>query len=134
MSSADQTNTCATFEQFFAFSDRERQKVLSTLSDTEREQMAQTLKSFSNLPVEQRIACVQSFEKFASLPPAERQKFLRNAERWEKMSPEERQRWRNLVKNLETPVLPAEFTAPPLPPSSLQTPRAITPPSTNTGG
>jgi hypothetical protein len=96
--------------------------------------MAETLRSFEQLPREKRIVCVRSFAKFASMGVAERQQFLKNAERWEKMSPAERQTWRNLVSRVpEFPPLPPGFgeMPPPLPPSLQNSPRF---PITNGGG
>jgi hypothetical protein len=134
MSDAERRLTCERFDRYFELSQREREKVLLTLSETERQQMAETLRSFEQLPREKRIVCVRSFAKFASMGVAERQQFLKNAERWEKMSPAERQTWRNLVSRVpEFPPLPPGFgeMPPPLPPSLQNSPRS---PITNGGG
>lgn len=133
MSSEQRRATCEQFDRYFELTAREQNRVLSKLSETEREQMEQTLESFAKLPREQRSVCLRSFGKFASMSPVERQHFLKNAERWEKMSVVERERWRRLVKSVpEFPPLPPDFgnLAPPLPPSL---PRA-TPPSVTNGG
>lgn len=130
----ERRQTCERFDHYFELSERERAKVLSTLSETEKQQMAQTLRAFEKLPRDKRIVCVRSFEKFASMGIAERQQFLLNAERWEKMSPAERQAWRNLVSRVpEFPPLPpgSGESPPPLPPSF---PRSPATPTTNGGG
>jgi hypothetical protein len=75
---------------FFELTPEEKQQTLNTLSDTEREQMGQTLQAFDNLSADQRTECIRAFAKFASMNTAEKQEFLKNAERWSQMSPEER--------------------------------------------
>lgn len=138
LSTDERRLTCERFDRYFELSERERARVLSTLSDTERQQMEQTLRSFEQLPREKRIVCVRSFEKFASMDIAERQQFLKNAERWEKMSPAERQAWRNLVSRVpEFPPLPpgAGDTAPSAPPQLPPSfPNTRQPSVTNGGG
>lgn len=134
MSANERRQTCERFDRYFELSQREREKVLSTLSDSERQQMEETLRSFEQLPREKRIICVRSFAKFASMGIAERQQFLKNAERWKKMSPAERQAWRDLVSRVPNfPPLPPDFyeTVPPLPPFF---PRSTVTPTTNGGG
>ena len=110
--------TCEQFDSYFNLKADEQNKVLSTFSEAERQQMEQTLRSFEELPVEKRRACVRSFEKFANLSLAERQQFLKNAARWQQMSLAEREAWRHLVNTAtDWPPLPPGFgeTPPPLP-------------------
>ena len=125
--------TCEQFDGYFNLTAREQAKVLSTLSEAERQQMEQTLRSFESLPLEKRRACVRSFEKFANLSLAERQQFLKNAARWQEMSLAEREAWRNLVNTVpDWPPLPpgyGETPPPPLPGS----PRPRTRLTTNGG-
>lgn len=107
----------AEFNQFFELTPVEKQKVLGTLSDAEREQMEKTLRAFEKLPAGQREECVRAFAKFAGLSTADRAEFLKNAQRWSQMSPAERQAWRDLVANVpEWPPLPPGFITPPPPP------------------
>jgi Protein of unknown function (DUF3106) len=105
------------FNQFFELTPREKQKVLGTLSDVERQQMEKTLQSFDKLPSQQREECVRAFAKFAGMSAADRAEFLRNAQHWSQMPPAERQAWRDLVVNVpKWPPLPPGFTVPPPPP------------------
>ena len=107
----------AGFNQFFELTPREKQKVLGTLSDAERQQMEKTLQSFDKLPPEQRQECVRAFAKFAGMTASERAEFLKNARHWSQMPPAERQAWRDLVVNVpEWPPMPQDFIAPPPPP------------------
>ena len=109
------------FSQFFEFTPEEKTQTLGTLSETERAQMETTLKSFEQMPAQQRRQCVKNFEKFNEMAPAERVEFLQNAERWSKMSPAERQSWRDLVAHVPQ--------WPPLPPSAPPVPANLIPPS-----
>ena len=105
-----QQKTLSRLDQFMDLTPEEKTKVLGTLSETERRQIEQTLRTFENLPRWQRDLCLRSFASFASLNAAERHQFLKNAERWRLMSPEERQAWRELVKKIpESPPLPEDF-------------------------
>lgn len=105
------------FSQFFVLTTREKQRLLSMLSETERAQMEKTLQSFDQLPVQQRARCIRNYGKFAGMSGSERAEFLKNAESWSKMSPQERQAWRDLVANV--PLWPPAPAAPlpPLPPN-----------------
>ena len=107
---------------FFKLTPAEEQRILGTLSATERAQMEKTLNSFNGLPVQQRALCVRNYTKFVGMRPAERAEFLKNAESWSKMSPEERQTWRDLVEHV--PVLPPA----PMPPMPPMPPQAVPPP------
>ena len=106
------------FDRYFGLNQREKDRILKTLSEAERQQIEKTLKTFAALPPAHRSQAIRSFEKFTSLSPEERQMFLRNAERWEQMSPAERQSWRNLVSTLTMLPVPPSRVAPrpPLPP------------------
>lgn len=104
------------FNQFFDLTATEKDKALEIVSDAERAQIEKTLRTYGNLPPQQRIQCLRSFEKFASLSVEERQQFLKNAERWKLMTPSERQDWRELVTKLSQPPLPGSTPMPPLPP------------------
>ena len=107
----------AEFNQFFELTPHEKQKVLGTLSDIERQQMERTLQTFGKLPPAQRDECVRAFAKFAGMNAAERAEFLKNAKRWSQMQPAERQAWRDLVANVpEWPPMPPGFITPPPPP------------------
>ena len=105
--------------QFLDLTAEEKSRVLASLSETERQQIARTLRMFEDLPRPQRLQCVRSFEKFAGLSPQEQQRFLRNAERWEAMTPAERDTWRKLVQQAQSlPPLPQGLDEPPPPPVS----------------
>jgi hypothetical protein len=108
-----QPQITAQFEQFFELTPEEKQHALTTLSDEERVQMEKTLKSFEQLPPQQRRLCVRNYARFAGMSAAERADFLKNAERWSQMSPQERQTWRDLVAQVPAwPPMPA-FIVPP---------------------
>jgi hypothetical protein len=102
----------AQFNRFFELTPVEKQKTLSTLSETERQQMEKTLETFGKLSPPQRLRCLRAFTEFAGMSTPEKQDFLKNAERWSRMSPQERQTWRDLVthvpdwSSLPPPVMP----------------------------
>jgi len=131
-----QQNLDAQFKQFFDLTPDERRKTLTTLSDAERVEMEKTLKSFSQLPPQQRLLCVRNYARFAGMSSAERADFLKNAQRWSQMSPQERQSWRDLVAHvpLWPPMPPASVPAslmPPHPPLKVPRPGAATNMATN---
>ena len=109
------------FHRYFELDDREQEKTLNTLTDTERQQIERTLQAFKNLQPEQRRSCIEAFGKFASMSVEERNQFLKNAQRWESMSPDDRSVWRNLVQKAPPmpPLPPGLRQMPPLPPGLL---------------
>jgi len=120
----------ARFNQMFGLTDREKDKVLKTLSEPERQQIEKTLRKFSTLSPEQRAECIHSIEKFTKLSFEERRQFLKNADRWKLMSPDERQQWKEVVQKLTPqPPLPPGLNQPPLPPPGV--PRRSVPLATN---
>ena len=117
LSESQRRQIMAEFNQFFELTPHEKQKVLGTLSNVERQQMEKTLQSFDKLPPQQREECVRAFAKFTGMSAPERAEFLKNAQRWSQMPPAERQAWRDLVVNVpEWPPMPQNFIAPPPPP------------------
>ena len=125
---AEQQRIASQFSQFFELTPEEKELTLNTLSEAERAQMQETLKSFEKLPPEQRLTCVRNYAKFASMGEAERAKFIKNAASWSKMSPSERQAWRDLVQTV--PIWPP---MPPMPPDS-QPPTQPLPPGVPSPG
>jgi hypothetical protein len=110
---AEQQQITEQFNQFFELTPAEKQQTLNTLSEAERVQMEKTLKSFEQLPPEQRFRCIRNYAKFAGMPPAERAKFLKNAESWAKLTPQERQTWRDLVTQVPVwPPMPPDLVPP----------------------
>jgi hypothetical protein len=108
---AAQQKTADQFNQFFEFTPAEKQQTLGTLSAAERGQMEKTLKTFEQLPPQQRILCVRNYGKFAGMSAAERAEFLKNAESWSKLPPKERQAWRDLVARVpQWPPMPPTVT------------------------
>src|SRR5207249_3828779 len=102
------------FNLFFAFTPAEKEKILRTLSEPERQQIEQTLRKYQSLPASQRTMCLQSFEKLACMSPGEQQQFLKNATHWQQMTPTERQKWKELVDDLSAmPPFPPDFSPPP---------------------
>ena len=65
----------AEFNQFFELTPHEKQKVLGTLSDVERQQMEKALQSFDKLSPQQRDECVRAFAKFTGMNSTERAEF-----------------------------------------------------------
>jgi DNA-binding MarR family transcriptional regulator len=121
----------ARFDQMFGLTQHEKEKVLKTLSESDREQIEKTLRKFGALSAAQRSECIRSFEKFTNLSVEERNQFLRNAERWKVMSPEERQQWKEVVQRLTPqPPLPPGLGQPPPPPYGFP-PRRPAPLATN---
>jgi hypothetical protein len=120
------------FEKLFELTDSEKEKILATLSDAERQQMERTLESFAKLSPMQRRQCITSFTKFVGMNPTERAEFLKNAQRWSEMTPGERQSWRDLVNTApKLPPLPQiSIRPPPLPSNPNRLPFA---PTTNGG-
>jgi hypothetical protein len=118
------------FRQFFYLTEEERHATIQALTETERGQMEQTLRSFADLSPAQQGQCVDSFGKFAAMSAEERTQFLQNAAKWEAMTPQERNLWRTLVNDLPAmPPMPAGFyqsELPPMPPG--YAPKPILPP------
>ena len=103
--------------QLFDLTPNEKEDVLATLSDVERQQMEKTLEAFKNLTLAQRQQCLLSFKQFTEMSQAERKEFLNNAKRWSQMTPAERQAWREVVSAAPN-VPPARFikvSPPPMP-------------------
>ena len=96
------------FGKFFEFTASEKEKIMQTVVESERQQMKKILDQYERLPATQREVLIQSFDKFKSMSSAELLQYLRNAELWNKMTPTERQQWKSLVE---------EFTAAPPSPS-----------------
>jgi hypothetical protein len=111
---AQQKKITDQFNRFFELTPDEKEQSLNKLSEAEREQMAETLKTFDKLPAGQREICVRNYARFASMTASERAEFLKNAEIWSKMSPEERQSWRDLVS--QVPIWPQGWSPPNRPP------------------
>jgi len=107
----------AHINQLFDLTPAEKERVLATLSDAERQQMERTFAAFQKLSTDQRRQCLLSFKLFTSMTLAERQEFLKNAERWSLLSPAERQSWRELVSAApHLPPLPnTRVATPPIP-------------------
>ena len=120
----------ARFDQMFGLTDHEKDRVLKTLSEPERQAIDKTLRRFGSLSPIQRAECIQSFEKFTNLSTEERQKFLKNADRWKLMSPDERQKWKEVVQKL-APQPPAPPGFGPPPPPTPAVPRPSAPLATN---
>lgn len=118
MSRDERSATYEQFDRFLQLRPEDKDRTLGVLSEEERQQMVQVLKTFQLLPPEQRQLCVDSFRKFANLTPTEREEFLNNAARWREMSAAERQTWRELVTALP-PMPPGLNSAPPPPPLPL---------------
>jgi hypothetical protein len=123
--SDEQKQLSEQFNQFFELTPREKTKTLGTLSEAERAAMEKTLKTFEQLPPEQRIRCVRNYAKFAGMNATERVEFLKNAEQWSKLSPAERQSWRTLVAQVPVlpPLPPAVIPANLMPPGAGKVPR-----------
>jgi len=102
------------FYKFFDFTSNEKEKIMQTVVESERQQMKKVLDQYEHLPEAQRVVCIQSFEKFKRMTSVEQQQFLRNAELWRRMTPTERQQWKNLVEEFNAlPPSPApEFPGP----------------------
>ncbi len=110
----------ARINQLFELTPDEKETVLATLSDAEREQMEKTLAAYEKLTPDQRRQCLLSFKKYVGMSLGERQAFLQNAERWAQMTPAERQSWREVVSAApRLPPLPIRpVPQPPLPVTS----------------
>jgi hypothetical protein len=124
---------CAQFQRFCSLSGPEQKETVDALSDTERQEMQDTLQIFDRLPPEQRMQCINSFRKFATMAPGDRTQFLNNAARWDAMTSHERQLWRDLVHTL--PPMPPGFpgSLPPMPPMPhLMPPMPPMPPNVTT--
>ena len=98
---------------FFDFAPQETRKILSPLSETERQQIEKTLNRFAGLSPLERDQCIRSFQKFALMSDEERQQFLKNAERWKLLTPTERNQWKDLVESLSSlPPMPPDWFLP----------------------
>jgi len=107
------------FNDYFGFKPAEKERILRTFSDPERQQIEKTLNKFEQLSSVQRAQCIHSFEKFAGLSLEERQQFLKNAALWKLMTPSQRQEWKQLVDEFSSipfPPLDSDSTAHPAAP------------------
>jgi len=118
--------------QLFDLTPNEKEKVLATLSDAERQQMERTLDAFKKLSPAQRRQCLLSFKQFTEMSAAERQEFLKNAERWSQMTPAERQSWREVVSAAPN-MPPAPFIRVPTPPVPTNPHKPVSAVATNGG-
>jgi len=101
------------FGMFFDFAPQETRKILSPLSEAERQQIEKTLNRFAGLSPLERDQCIRSFQKFALMSDEERQQFLKNAERWKLLTPTERNQWKDLVESLSSlPPMPPDWFLP----------------------
>jgi hypothetical protein len=88
------------FRHYFELSDAEQQKILATLSESEREKTEQVVNSIERWPKSRQEAYLAACRQYVEMSPAERRNFMKNAQRWQKMAPAERQAWRDLVQQL----------------------------------
>jgi hypothetical protein len=88
----------ARWSSIFDLSEAEKDKVLRTLSASERAQMEKSLKKFGNLTPQQRANCIRYFELFASMSLEERQQLLNDAVKWSRLTPDQRKQWQELVE------------------------------------
>jgi hypothetical protein len=116
LSGAERQKNLAGFKQYFDLPPAERDKILNSYSEVERQQIEKTLKKYEEFTPAQRALCIHSFQKFSKLSPGEQEQFLQNAERWKLMTQAERQQWQELV-DLAV-IMPPEEDAPPTPPGS----------------
>ncbi len=100
--------------RYFEFSDNERQKILDTLSEPERQTAERALDPIEKWPKQEQEQYLTAFRQYANMSPQERRQFMTNVERWQKMSPQERQAWRDLAEQLsKTPPYPVGYSPPP---------------------
>lgn len=108
------------FKKFFDLTVSERDRVLKTLSQKERDQVKPSLDAIAaldKLTPEERAACLESFKAFAETAPNS-EKFLLHLDtlrRWNELSSKERDTLRN-VHRLMAPLLPpvpGDVTVPP---------------------
>jgi hypothetical protein len=116
--------TYAHFQNFFELTADEKQAVLNTLPESERQPFKKTLASLERLPREQRVAALRSLSQLAGLTAAQRSELFDKMSRWKQLSPEEQELWQKLDVHLPPlpplpPPLPPRF--PPLPGMSLAT-------------
>jgi hypothetical protein len=114
MPAEDREKLVQRFERFFTLNAQEQAAALESVSEPERQQIQQTLKTFARLTPVQRRESLHALYKYANLTAEERSQFLRDAERWKLMDPDQRQAWRDLVAKLGA--------QPPLPSSALPGP------------
>ena len=114
LSGSERQKNLDRFQQYFELTPGERDKILNSFGETERQQIEKTLKKYEELTPSQRALCLRSFQKFARLGPREQQQFLQNAERWKFMTPAERQQWQELVDLAM--IMPPDDDSPPPPP------------------
>ena len=113
------TQIYSQFKRFFALSNKERDRVLETLSQEERAQAERTLKivqALEKLSPAERDACVDAFLAFIETPVNSREHQLRLQEihGWRKLEPHEQELFRTVSKFvLPPPPLPG--SQPPLP-------------------
>ncbi len=117
------------FLQFFELTPREKTKILSTLSDTERQQMEAALNQFSQLGRAERRLVLDSFGKLADFSTEQRNRFLRQADLWQVLPPSDRKLFRDLVTKLP-PMPPGLNESGPVPMPPLPDPKLLAPTQT----
>lgn len=108
----------ANFDRLFSLSDRQRERGMRNLTESDKQKVQLLLTTFARLSSDQRARCLDAFNKFANMTPDERSRFLSNAARWKAMSPEEQRVWRILTGQLPPapPGFPSLSPVPPIPP------------------
>jgi len=112
MPEKERTRLLARFNRYFDLPKDDKERVLNTFTEAERQEMQSTLEAFEQLTPEQRRVCINSFDKFTQMSRREQNLFLKNAARWSAMTAQERNTWKALVNDL--PPLPEII--PPMPP------------------
>lgn len=114
---------CDLFRKFFELDEKQKQKMLGVLSESERLQIEHSVSGYTNLSRDQRDQRITSLKRFVSMSPEDRNALLQNAARWQALTPKEREIWRQLVVKLPPlPPLPPGLKVknpqpPPMPPS-----------------
>ena len=106
----EQERIFARTRRFFDLDEREKEKILAAVAESQREQLQRTLQAFQQLPRTQLDLCMEGLSKFTQLTPQERLQFLKNCERWQAMTPEQQKVMRAAVNRV--PPMPS---VPPLP-------------------
>ncbi|MBG86227.1 MAG: hypothetical protein CMO80_04925 [Verrucomicrobiales bacterium] len=97
------------FRSFFEFNVLEKERIIASLPEYQRNKITGTISALQNLSPEQRAACLKALQRFGSMTVARQQRFFRNADAWAKITPEEKRAWRLVVR--EAPPLPGSLQA-----------------------
>lgn len=96
MTAAEREQAWRNTRQMFEMSPRDQQRVMATVTESNRAQTAKLVGELRQLTPGEREQRLSGWQRFTQLNPQEQAKLLQAWERWKKMSETERELWRRL--------------------------------------